>query len=47
MDPIMPWLEAQIRSRLAGQRGQAELIVLALVIFLLWLLVTGRKVVVQ
>lgn len=47
MDPIMSWLEAQIRSRLAGQRGQAEVIVLALIIFLLWLLMTGRKVVVQ
>ena len=47
MDPIMPWLEAQIRSRLAGQRGQGGGIVLALIIFLLWLLMTGRKVVVQ
>lgn len=47
MDPIMLWLETQIRKHLAGQRGQAEVIVLALIIFLLWLLMTGRKVVVQ
>jgi hypothetical protein len=47
MDPIMPWLEARVRSALANQRGQAEVIVVALIIFLLWLLLTGRKVVVQ
>jgi len=47
MDPIVPWLEAQVRGRLAGQQGQAEIIVVALLIFLLWLLMTGRKVVVQ
>lgn len=46
MDPLIPWLSAQIRSRL-DRRGQAELIVIALVVFLLWLLVTGQKVVVQ
>lgn len=46
MDPLAPWLYAQLRSRL-DQRGQADLIVVALVIFLLWLLVTGRRVVVQ
>jgi len=46
MDPVIPWLAAQLRSRLDG-RGQAELIVVALVVFFLWLLVTGRKVVVQ
>ena len=47
MDSIMPWLEAQLRSRLGGQQGQAEVIVIALIILLLWLLITGRKVVVQ
>lgn len=46
MDPLTPWLRAKIHRRLDG-RGQAELIVVALVLFLLWLLVTGRKVVVQ
>lgn len=46
MDPLIPWLVAHLRSRL-DRRGQAELIVVALVLFLLWLLVTGRKVVVQ
>ncbi len=47
MDPIMLWLETQIRRRVTGQHGQAELIVVALIVFLLWLLVTGRRVVVQ
>jgi hypothetical protein len=47
VDPIVPWLELQIRKHLADQRGDAEVIVLALLIFLLWLLLTGRKVVVQ
>ncbi len=47
MDPILPWLVAQIRSRLGDRSGQAELIVVALVVFLLWLLVTHRTVVVQ
>ncbi len=41
------WLDAYIRSRISNDRGQAEIIVIALVIFLLWLLVSGRKVVVQ
>lgn len=41
------WLETWIRSRLSNDRGQADIIVVALVVFLLWLLVTGRKVVVQ
>ncbi len=41
------WLDAYIRSRLSNDRGQAELIVIALIVFLLWLLVSGRKVVVQ
>lgn len=47
MDAMDLWLTTYIRSRLSNQRGQAELIVVALVVFLLWLLVTGRKVVVQ
>ena len=46
MDPLIPWLSAQIRSRFDG-RGQAELIVIALVLFLLWLFVTGGRVVVN
>jgi len=46
MDPLIPWLYAQLRARL-DERGQSELIVVALIIFLLWLFVTGRRVVVQ
>lgn len=46
MDPLIPWLSAQIRQRL-GERGQSELIVFALVLVLIWLLVTGRRIVVQ
>lgn len=47
MQALVPWLEALVRSRLGNRNGQAELVVVALVIFLLWLLVTGRKVLVQ
>lgn len=47
MDPLLPWITTHIRARLGNSRGQAELIVVVLIIFLLWLLVTGRKVVVQ
>lgn len=47
MDPFVTWLEAKIRARLGGERGATEVIVLALVIFLIWLLMTGRRVVVQ
>ncbi len=46
MDLFVRWLVAQIRIRLKNERGEEVLIVL-LVIFLIWLLVTGRKVVVQ
>lgn len=46
MDPLFPWLHAQLRSRL-DQAGQSDLIVVALIVFLLWLYVTGRRVIVQ
>ncbi len=46
MDLFVRWLVAQIRIQLKNERGEEVLIVL-LVIFLIWLLVTGRKVVVQ
>lgn len=46
MDPMLPWLYAQLRSRL-DQTGQGDLIVVALIVFLLWLYVTGRRVIVQ
>ncbi len=41
------WFDTYIRSRVSNDRGQADLIVVALIIFLLYLLVYGRKVVVQ
>lgn len=41
------WLEAYIRSRISNQRGQAEVVVILIILFLLWLIVQGRKVVVQ
>ncbi len=41
------WLNAYIRSWISDDRGQAEIIVLALIIFLIYLLVTGRRVVMQ
>lgn len=40
------WLVAQVRTHLGNERGQ-DVLVLLLVIFLVWLLVTGRQVVVQ
>jgi len=46
MDPFIPWLYAQLRARF-DERGQAEVIIAALVIILLWLFVTGRRVVVR
>ena len=46
MDPLIPWLSAQLHH-LIGERGQSELIVFALVLLLIWLLVTGRRIVVQ
>ncbi len=44
---MYPWLEAYIRSRVSNERGQAEILVLLLVIFLIYLLVTNRRVIVQ
>ncbi len=43
-------LETQIRTwvrRLMGESGQAELLVVALLIFLIWILATHRRVIVQ
>lgn len=47
MDPFFTWLRAYLLSRARGERGQAEVIVLLIIIFLLWLLVQGKRVVVQ
>ncbi len=41
------WLEAYIRSRVSNERGQADIIVVLLIIFLIYLLVTNRRVTVQ
>jgi hypothetical protein len=46
MDLLVRWLMGQIRAYLHNERGQ-DVIVVLLLIFIIWLLVTGRKVVVQ
>lgn len=47
MDPVFIWLRTYLLSRMRGERGQSEVIVLLIIIFLLWLIVQGRRVVVQ
>lgn len=47
MDPLYTWFRAYLLSRTRSERGQAEVIVLLIIIFLLWLIVQGRRVVVQ
>ena len=47
MDPLFTWLRAYLLSRTRGERGQAEVIVILIILFLLWLIVQGRRVVVQ
>ncbi len=42
----MDRLAAAVRARLRDERGQ-DVIVVLLIIFLIWLLVTGRQVVVR
>jgi len=44
---MFTWLCAYIRSRVTNERGQADLIILLLIIFVIYLLVTNRRVVVQ
>ncbi len=46
MEFLVQWLVAQVRTHLSNERGQ-DVIVVLLVIFLLWLVIYGRKVVVQ
>jgi len=45
------WLEHALRLAarriLRDERGQTEILILALLIFLVWLVSTGRRVVVQ
>ena len=40
------WIVDEVRARVHNERGQ-DVIVVLLIIFLLWLLFTGRKVFVQ
>ncbi len=47
MDPLLTWLRTYLMSRTHGERGQAEVIVILIILFLLWLIVQGRRVVVQ
>lgn len=47
MDPLFTWLRTYLLSRTRGERGQADVIVILIIIFLLWLIVQGRRVVVQ
>ena len=45
------WLSTYIRARLApilrDQRGQAELLILALLVFIIFLISSGRRLTVQ
>ncbi len=41
------WLHNYVRYRISNDRGQAEVIVFLLLVFLIYLLVVGRRVVVQ
>ncbi len=44
---LFTWLAAYIRSRFSNEKGQGELLLLLVLIFIIWLLVTNRRVVVQ
>jgi hypothetical protein len=46
MGEWMRWLVDEVRARVHNERGQ-DVIVVLLIIFLLWLLISGRKVFVQ
>jgi hypothetical protein len=46
MGEWMQWLVDEVRARVHNERGQ-DVIVVLLIIFLLWLLFSGRKVFVQ
>jgi len=40
------WIVHEVRARVHNERGQ-DVIVVLLIIFLLWLIISGRKLVVQ
>lgn len=44
---LFTWLAAYIRSRFSNEKGQGEIIVLLVLILIIWLLVSNRRVVVQ
>jgi hypothetical protein len=46
MEVWVQWLVAQVRTHVNNERGQ-DVIVVLLIIFLLWLVINGRKLVVQ
>jgi hypothetical protein len=46
MEVWVEWLVAQVRARVNNERGQ-DVIVVLLIIFLIWLVINGRKLVVQ
>lgn len=46
MDLLVRWLRGQIRAYLHNERGQ-DVIVVLLLIFIIWLLVSGKKIIVQ
>jgi hypothetical protein len=46
MEVWVQWLGAQVRTHVNNERGQ-DVIVVLLIIFLLWLIINGRKLVVQ
>lgn len=42
----LQWLGVEVRARVGNERGQ-DVIVVLLIIFLLWLVISGRKILVQ
>ena len=42
----LQWLVVEVRARVGNERGQ-DVIVVLLIIFLLWLVISGRKILVQ
>lgn len=47
---LYPWLDANARMLAAlqrGERGIVDVLVVALLLFLIWIVVAGRRVIVQ
>ncbi len=47
MLPVIKTRLTDLAQRLSGESGQASLIVVALIVFLLYLLVTNQRIIVQ